>query len=95
MSDTELNSLLDELAEAAAVMRAELDAMRPQLLAMQAIYTTYIEKIRGVLFCVTPPLPNGSYAALPISVERECEAAVVRVLRKKLAQVNKALGTPK
>lgn len=92
MPDTELDALLAEVAVETAALRHRLEAMRPQLLAMQELYTAYIDQIRLVLFVAAPPLPSGGQRNLPSDVERECEVAVVKVLKARLAKVNKALG---
>lgn len=91
-SDAQLDDMLAECDAYAASMREELTRMRPQLLAMRELYEGYIASIRQVLFVAAPLLPSGRHANLPAMVEQECEAAVVKVLKRHLAKVNKALG---
>lgn len=87
--DTELDRKCDEyLAES----RAHLASIRPQLLLLKEVYETYIERIGAVLFVGVPQTPSGRHVTLSADVEKECEAACVRVLKKRLALVNKALG---
>lgn len=90
--DKSLDDLLAETETLVSTMRAELAEMRPQLVALQELYTTYIASIRQVLFVAMLRMPSGEYRNLPQKVERECEEAVVRVLETRLAKVNKALG---
>lgn len=82
-----------ELSAMCAEMRSELEQMRPQLLVLRELYSTYIDAIHTVLFCAAPPLPSGGFRNLPPAIEKECEEAVVRVLKGKLAKVTKALGS--
>lgn len=88
----ELDELLAQAADYTSQLRAELAQMRPRLLALRELYTTYIDHIHLVLFVAAPPLPSGGHRNLPSDVEKECEAAVVKVLKQKLAQIEKALG---
>lgn len=89
---SELDDLLAQCDAYAASAREELELMRPQLLALRELYAGYIDSIHQLLFVAAPRLPSGRYANLPPAVEQECEAAVVRVLERHLAKVNKAIG---
>jgi hypothetical protein len=93
MTDEEFGDLMRQSAAWIAESRAELDRLRPQLIALREIYEAYIRSIDAILFGASPPLPNGRIAPnLPPVIEAECRDAVVKVLKAKLAKVNKALG---
>jgi len=93
--DAKLNELLAECDAYVASMREELRQIRPQLLALKELYQSYIDQLHLVLFVSSARLPSGGYVNLPPKVEQECEAAVVAVLKRKLAKVEKALGEKK
>lgn len=94
MNETEFQAFMAECDKECAAMRAELLRLRPQLLKLEEIYTANIDAIPAILFIGSPRLPGGGFATLPAKVEKECEAAVVRVLKRHLRKVKKALGEP-
>lgn len=86
---------MSEAAECAAQLRADLEAMRPNLLRLKSVYVANIEAIErspSALFMWVPEMRDGEFATLSKAVEEKCSLAVLRVLRRELAMVNKALG---
>lgn len=90
-----MDDMLKELDKLSASIREELQLMRPRVLAARDVYAAYVEFVQEHpehLFVVYPALAGGGHAMLPPSVEAECSAAVLKVLKAKLAKCNKALG---
>lgn len=87
--------LMVDSADYVAELRANLESMRPQLMAVRDSYIAFIdslEKHPGLLFGYAPPLPNGGFARLVPADETEAAKAVVRILQRRLVKILRVLG---
>jgi len=92
----ELDELLSQAADYVNHLRGELWQMMSALKAQEASHVAWIEDVAknpGILFGWAPPLPQGGHAQLNQSAEKECAEAVLRVLKRRLAKLQKAMRT--
>jgi hypothetical protein len=94
MIDRELDDVLAECEAYTAELREGIRLRLPQLIAARdscVAYINMIEKSPASLFFAAPQLPNGGFASLIAADEKECASAVVRILKRRLAAIVKAI----